>query len=381
MDKQERLLDVVILDDLSPQMLEKVVVFFNSEFSPLNSKPMDQEFFKTKFRQVDSLQQGFLTIATYQDKVVGTCSAVRKKIHFQGRTIDAIEIGDTYTSTAFRRDCHFRKLFAGTSDFNDYLNRSVFGRLVSETLDRAAANGANFVYGVPNEQSRVPYVGRLNFELIDADSTHRISSPTPTHPSIQKNLFLQILYKIYYDLTFYLSLYIARKYEVKPAKDFSVLSENTLSSTYANDSEYLQLSASKKWLETRFTKNTDKSYKIFHITNKKSSEVCGFLIYTIQSRKDGFRLLIKSKEFLFAKDLGRLTLPLSRIATYKFFEVENLSMWVDKKLTNRTQQLLFGYISRPIRVEIVAKRLKNDLNRQQEISRFYNFQYGDSDLG
>jgi hypothetical protein len=376
-----RLLEVVEIDDLNPKILQKVLAFFNTEFFGLNSKPMSEEFFKSKIKQSDSIQRGFLTVAMFGDQVVGTCSAVRKEVYYQGRVVDAVEIGDTYTSQDFRRDCHFRELYPGTSTIDEYLNKSIFGRLVSETIDRATADGVEFVYGVPNQQSKVPYISKLNFQLIDANSTYRMSSPTITHPAIKRNLILLLLYRIYFQITLYFSLFATRNYEVKTATDFSGLTEISSLTTFDDNPEYLHLCTSDTWIKGRFLENSDKRYEIIQVKNKKSSLICGYLIFLIQEREDGFRLLILSKELLMRNDLKHLKLAFSRISSQKFFNIENMSMWIDLEVTKKIERFLYGYLARPIRVEIIAKNLSPDFLHQMTIPRFYDFQYGDSDLG
>ena len=376
-----RLLDVVAIDDLSPEILQKVLAFFNSEFFASSSKLMGEEFFTSKIKETDSVQGGFLTVAMFGDQVVGTCSAVRKEIYFQGRIVHAIEIGDTFTSRNFRQACNFRELYPGTSAVDEYLNKSVFGRLVSETLDRAIANGVEFVYGVPNQQSKIPYITKLGFHLIDEDSTYRISSPTLSHPSIKRNPLLLFLYKYFYQFTLRFCLFATRGYELEAVTDFSELNQISTLATFDANSEYLHLSTSHIWIKARFLENSDKKYEITRIKSKKSSQVCGYLIFLVHERDDGFSLLINSKELLISEDLRRLKLAFSRIANQRFFNAENMSMWVDLEITKKMERFLYGYLAKPIRVEIIGKSLSPDSFHQKAIPRFFDFQYGDSDLG
>ena len=226
MAPQSRALEIVILDDLDSHILQKVIHFFNSQFPGISSKLMGEDFFRSKINNVGSLKTGYLTVAMFGDEVVGTCSAIRKEIFFDGRIIQAVEIGDTYTSMNFRRDCHFQKLYLGTGSVNDYLNKSIFGRLATETLDRAKSDGIEFVYGVPNHQAKLSWIGRLNFELIDRNSTYRVSSPSLTHPSIRRGIGRRASYGIYYRLTLYFSMLITHKYKLEPLPNFGAI-ENT----------------------------------------------------------------------------------------------------------------------------------------------------------
>ncbi len=105
------------------------------------------------------------------------------------------------------------------------------------------------------------------------------------------------------------------------------------------------------------------------------------LFFLLQTRNDEFRLLINSKELYLNKDLGRLRMPFSRVAAHMLFSVQNLSMWIDLDVSRIYLRFLYGYPSKPVKVEIVAKYLNPEFRNRKPKVRFYNFQYGDSDLG
>ncbi len=381
MDSESRVLDVVNLDDLEPQKLDKVLQFFNSEFPGVASKFMDDKFFTSKIQKIDTFQTGYLTVAMHEDQVVGTCSAIRKEIQVDGLVLQAVEIGDTYTSVHFRRNCHFREPYSGTNSSGDYLNKSIFGRLATETLDRAILDGVQFVYGVPNHQAKLSWIGKLDFGLFDGNSTYRISSPTLTHPSIRGRITKHLVYSIYYYLTLFYSKFITSKYRLEQVSNFDDLENATFLPTIEQNSEKMQLRNSNEWLQRRFLNNSDKSYEVIQIRKRRNQEICGYLFFLLQTRLDGFGLLINSKDLYLKKDLGRMRMPFSRIAVKKFFLVENVSMWIDSEISKKYLRFLYGYPAKPTKVEIVAKYLTSDLENQKSEVRFYNFQYGDSDLG
>ena len=381
MSSQTRVLEVVSLDDLDPKILPRVIEFFNSEYPGVSSKLMGEEFFRSKIKNLGLSQTGYLTVAMFGDQVVGTCSAIRKELQHNGNIIQVVEIGDTFTSMQFRRDCHFRELYPGTKSIDDYLNKSIFGRLVSETLDRSSKDGAELVYGVPNQQAKLSYIGRLNFDLVDGDSTYRISSPTLTHPSINRNIIRRSLYRLYHRLSLLISFFVTRKYQIECIEDLDNFNEYSFLPVSEMYSDNLQLRNTGSWIETRFILNSDKKYEIIQINSKKSREICGYYLFLVQSRDDGFRLLLNSKELIVKQEVAKYNLPISRIVAHKFFEVENLSMWIDLKITPLFQRFIFGYPSKPAKVEIVAKNLTSEILNQNSKVRFYNFQYGDSDLG
>ena len=125
--------------------------------------------------------------------------------------------------------------------------------------------------------------------------------------------------------------------------------------------------------------NTDKKYKIVKIENRANNLLCGYLFFLESTRKDNFRLLILSKSLFFDEQIERLKIPISKIAASKFFDYENLSMWVDKRKNSIKYRALFGFLSKEFRVDIVGKSL-TDEGGELQLKDLYNFEYGDSDL-
>ena len=79
-------------------------------------------------------------------------------------------------------------------------------------------------------------------------------------------------------------------------------------------------------------------------------------------------------------NLLEIKMHLARVACDDFFEFHNLSLWVDSRATSLKSRFLYGFLSKKVPVDIVAKVLNDDENISIE-SSFYNFDYGDSDLG
>jgi hypothetical protein len=377
MTEPTRELDIVILDDLSPELLNGVVGFFNREFPNPSGLLMTPDFFLTKIAPQGAAIPGYLTVAAHRGVVVGCTSAVVKHFRIEDQEIKVIEIGDTFTSNNFRRNCYFKSLYPGTSSNDDYLNKSIFGRLVSETIDRARKDGAIYVYGTPNTQSKLPYIGRLNFKLVDDGFTSRISSPSISHKRFHSSVYLRSIVKMYLRVTLVFSILKTFRYRLNLVKkDAYVPISGLISNIQFKGS--LTIANSDAWVRARFLLNSDKDYKVVQVVGRFTKKIHGYMFFLEKVGADDFSLLILSKTIVATKKILKLTLPLSRRAAHKYFIYNNLSIWIDNRITSPSIRYLYGFPSAITQVEIVGKDLQ-----EQNLGKvnFYNFHYGDSDLG
>jgi hypothetical protein len=121
------------------------------------------ELFWWKLGDVNPAGRGYLSLAISDNQVIATTSITPKRLWVDGRVIVGGEIGDTYTSEAFRRKGRPIDLYMDNKDPEAYVNKSVFGRLVMQTRRRAEKAGFKLIYGTPNQNSMPGYVSRLNF--------------------------------------------------------------------------------------------------------------------------------------------------------------------------------------------------------------------------
>ena len=160
---------VRVLDDLRPEDLQLVADFFIEHFPGVFYPECSPDIWRWKLGASNPAGPGFLTVAYLDGKVIGTTSGTRQKIRLGGQTVSGMEIGDTFTHPEYRKSGFCRENYPGTFNKNDYLNKSVFGRLVTETLDRASKAGIQYVFGTPNLNSRPPYLSKLGFIEIGFD--------------------------------------------------------------------------------------------------------------------------------------------------------------------------------------------------------------------
>lgn len=159
----DKLWDVRANDDLDNELTGKAVSFLSS-FLPDGVDPVwSVEHFRWKLGETNPAGRGFMTVAEYAGDVIGVTSITRKRMWDGKSPVAAAEIGDTYSHPSFRREGRAARPHAPTATPNEYLSKSVFGRLVTETRERAEQSGITLIYGTPNGNSLPGYVNRLGF--------------------------------------------------------------------------------------------------------------------------------------------------------------------------------------------------------------------------
>ena len=182
MDLNQKSLEVITLDNLREDVLQKVVDFLNG-FLPNGSETLwSVEYFRWKLMR-NPAGQGFLSCAIANGAVIGTASITLKRIFYKNRVLIAGGVGDLYVNPEFRWRCYKNLVkkqqntvlsfdFTPTEQQIDYLNRSILGSLLYDTLDRALKRGIRIIYGFPNKYSRSGMEKRLNFKAHPMQEAH-----------------------------------------------------------------------------------------------------------------------------------------------------------------------------------------------------------------
>lgn len=157
-------------DNPDESILKRIDTFFEKHFPNVFQASKASEVLLWKINEPNPYGRGYLTVATTElDEVVGIASAAPRQIRLDGRTFNAVEVGDTFTAPFFRVNGRNRDSGVGSDSSNfridpKYLTKSVFGKLMYETLSRAQESGFDLAYGFPNEFSLRPYLKRFNFK-------------------------------------------------------------------------------------------------------------------------------------------------------------------------------------------------------------------------
>ena len=170
--------DVLFVNDLDNELVDQAAEFFNEHFPGTYWPYCDPEIFRWKLGDSNPAGRGILALAMCDTVVAGVMTATRKNLLLDGIPVSGFEVGDTFTNPEFRRAGGAATPAAGTNGSGDYLNKSVFGRLVNDVTERLLANGVGFVYGTPNDQSRPGYLRRgqyVHHEELGISFWHRPS--------------------------------------------------------------------------------------------------------------------------------------------------------------------------------------------------------------
>ena len=93
----------LIWDD-KHEHLVKSVVFLQGEFGDPNTEPVwTTQSMQWKLRETNPAGHGLMHVALMDDTVIGTVTVIKKRVLVDGREIIGAEIGDTYSSTEYRR--------------------------------------------------------------------------------------------------------------------------------------------------------------------------------------------------------------------------------------------------------------------------------------
>ena len=150
--------------DNSLHMAKEVADFLQDGFCPSGADIIwSSDYFNWKLGDTNPAGKGYLSYALYEDKVIGSATLTKKRVLLDGTEYIAGEVGDTYTSLNFRRKCKPVSTSLVDSNPNSYVNRSIFGRLIAELVNKSEECGLAIIYGTPNTNSYPGYTKRLGF--------------------------------------------------------------------------------------------------------------------------------------------------------------------------------------------------------------------------
>ncbi|MFZ2227673.1 MAG: GNAT family N-acetyltransferase [Candidatus Nanopelagicaceae bacterium] len=373
--------EIKVCDDLAESDLLEVSKFFNQYFPGVFYPECSPRIFQWKLGMENPAGSGFLTVAMHDGKVIGTTSATRQKILKGNRVVTAIEIGDTYTHPDFRRIGNCASLYPGTSGPHDYLNKSVFGRLVTETLDRARTSGIRYVFGTPNENSRPPYINKLGFQEIGWGKVRSWSSPTQEF-KVGSRKRLMVSLAIFLVRTFRrVNLLIsARNINIEEDRfeSFVLDLEENLQENSENilDNESIRMERNPAFFKYRYVLHPHYRYQYFKI--QEFGRNSGWIICVVLVRQSGRETLVVS-DWVILDPASEKNLPkYLALLTSKFRTVQLVSLWASDTTNSTFQWGRFGFFSRN-RVSLITKTL--DMEEGRDIHEFADFRIGWSDNG
>lgn len=149
-----------VILDINFEYIERAVEFLNQANKEIG---WTVNGMRKKLSDENPAGKGYLALAVFNNKVIGTASLTKKIVLLYGIKVKAAEVGDTYTDPLYRRNLQPFTYYGSDENPESYVNKSIFGRLLSEVRDAALAEGVEIVYGTPNENSYPGYTKYLGF--------------------------------------------------------------------------------------------------------------------------------------------------------------------------------------------------------------------------
>ena len=370
-----------MFDDLRLEDLQQVADFFNEHFSGVFYPRSSPDIWRWKLGTSNPAGRGFLTVAYLDGKVIGTTSGTRQQIRLNGQRVSGMEIGDTFTHPDYRKRGYCRDTYPGTLDKNDYLNKSIFGRLVTETLDRALAAGVDYVFGTPNLNSRPPYLSKLSFAEIGFEkvkSWNKLSSRYAGWARFRNPMHLGII--IINFLVKVNTFLIQRKYSARETSFGEIaevyVTQGPISQIYNERPGALIFEQDLNFLEHRYDRHPNYRYRYFAIENRGTP--IGWLICTQIHRASGRNTLVISDWVAFQEEFkGNLPNFVSLVIS-KFPDAEIVSVWAASDLAKRFRWNRFGFFSLK-EVSVIERCIETE--NPQPVLEFADFRIGWSDNG
>ena len=369
--------EVRTLDDLDPQGLQLVADFFNEQYPGVFYPKCTPQIFEWKLGPSNPAGRGFITVAINGEKVIGVFTLTRKNMIRAGTRIQVGEIGDAYTHPKFRRGgrCVSPNAHLGESD--DYYQKSIFGRLVAETLFRAKLNGVQFVYGTPNAVAKPSYIKRLGF--LECDEGKIFSKYLLTKFFPHSSLLIPVFRSLCSVNYFYSKLMLQFRIgvdSINRATSEELFNELvSYKSVSPKEINQLEMFIDTDYILHRYKNHPALEYSFYRVGTKE--KVFGYVIATEIVRASGIRTLVISDwvtcNVEFTK---RFHLILGCIRNYAG-KAETISLWQSGR-TPKYNLLLSGLFSGK-KVTIVGKSL-DDKASTSDLT-FSDFRFGWSDNG
>ena len=237
--------------------------FFKKHYIGLGTYGTMEQF---HWKIIDNyVRPGIINLVKKNNQIISTTSVTPKQLLFRGCECTVAEIGDTYTDPKYQR-------------------QGIFALLINTSTRNALAEGIDFIYGTPNNQSLPGYETKANYKTISGINVKSLVFPLNIKPFIQKRnhwlignlagyLFSILVYGYFLAKKALSTRHAAQIEEPEYIPDgwdnFWEKSRQSYDFIFARD---------KKALIWRFFKNPDK-YKFYVLREK--NQIVGYLVYRI----------------------------------------------------------------------------------------------------
>ena len=189
-----------------------------------------------------------MLIAKYENNIIGSISLTFKQAINNDKQIQVAEIGDSYVDLVAQRNIIKKNFKKKQKNFHE---KSIFGSLVNEILNRNRYKNLDIIYGIPNNKSLQGYTKHLNFKALSKNNICNFVMPSI---SIQKSFLNSLNFFLKFYRWCILSLFF-RDLRVKENDDISEKEIN-----YLISNKNLDLYKTKKYFLEKYKYNPEKNF-------------------------------------------------------------------------------------------------------------------------
>ncbi len=307
------------------------------------------------------VRPGIINLVKDNGRIVCTTSVTPKRLFSKGREYTVAEIGDTYTNPKHQR-------------------QGMFALLINQSTKDAMAEGIDFIYGTPNNQSLPGYEKKANYKIIPGINVKSLVLPLDIKPFIQRrshwlvgnyasSLFSTLVYG-YFLVKKALSSPQAMQIEETEHipdgwDDFWEKSRQSYDFIFDRD---------KRAIVWRFFKNPNK-YRFYVL--KEKNQIVGYLVYRIIYGPEIITLLIADFFFLPGRESDMKVLLFKVLEESMQSNVTKIAAWCTQDSPYFKVLKGFGFIERGD-IPIICFQSDFALNLVKACQTWH-FTVGDSD--
>ena len=350
-------------------LLSKVELFFKTHFPNVFDTHDIAEVFKWKIGPDNPAGQGYAHVAVNEsDEVIGVATATKRRVISTLGTVMAVEVGDTFTASNYRKSGGCSTGIGEIYKFSDsldenYLGVSVFGRLMYETLLQARDAGVQIAFGTPNNLSKPAYLKRFDFhealatQLCSLYLLGDVGTEDTSKTSQVQRIYLTLVKKL-----------INTKQSVfkNITPEYWII--ECLGDTSCAVNQKPLLHKDYEFYIHRYVKHPVNKYSFHKMELPKAPPI----YFIVRHKSNGNRQVVEVVGDLNCIKLFKILVYCEELSNKK----QKVLMWYRLNIRARITLLFLGILVVP-NVSIIIK----DLTRNQSVLDFNYFGIGDSDNG
>ena len=323
-----------VIEDDELVHVRSVAEFLQKEYGAVGGNiAWSEDFLKWKLGHSNPAGKGYLAFAEFQGNIVGTMTLVPKRIWFNGQESIIGEIGDTYTHPDFLKPSMLKNARCATKNpgydqADEYLNKSIFGRLATQIRFRARAEGITEIYGTPNNKALPGWTKKLGYIVpnnagIYARVVPSVEMVLNKHRTAKPlayliSFFLKICrFSALFTIRNYSNQYHIQKLDELAGSDFDQFwfrVRNNYQLSFIKDSA---------WIRWRYQSNPLAQYDIFVL--KESDRIVGWVVLKRFIGPGGRCLIIA--DWVFDTDENVATALIKSILRKKIYRGDAIIIW------------------------------------------------------